>query len=93
MSFAGRFTTVGRAREFILAGNATITLVSVMTQVRFTYRIRMKREEYQGRFRENPNLHFVSVLTGSNNENDYTFLSQRMRTIPIMVICQLTTPL
>jgi uncharacterized protein DUF6011 len=56
------------ARRFILAGNATFTVVSAKTGTRFTYRIRAKEIE-GGR-----TLHFVSVLTGADNESDYTFL-------------------
>lgn len=56
------------ARRFILAGNATFTIVSAKTGSRFTYKIRAKEIE-GGR-----TLHFVSVLTGADNEADYTFL-------------------
>lgn len=74
MSFAGQFTTRGRAREFTLAGNAYITLKSTISGVRFTYRIAAKKEEHQGRWIVKKGIHFVSVLTGSDNENSYTFL-------------------
>lgn len=56
------------ARRFILAGNATFTIVSAKTGTRFTYKIRAKNVAV-GR-----TLYFVSVLTGSDNENDFTFL-------------------
>lgn len=56
------------AARFILAGHATFTLTSERTGVRFTYKIRAK-EVTAGQ-----TLHFVSVLTGSDNESDYTFL-------------------
>lgn len=56
------------ARRFILAGNATFTIVSAKTGTRFTYKVRAKEVE-GGR-----TLHFVSVLTGADNENDFTFL-------------------
>lgn len=55
------------AKRFILAGNATATFVSP-TGNRFTYRIRAKEVEPE------KVLHFVSVLTGSNNEEDYQFI-------------------
>lgn len=57
----------GNARRFIMAGNATVTFVSP-TGVRFTYRVRSKEVE------AGKTLHFVGVLTGSDNESDYTFL-------------------
>lgn len=56
------------ARRFILAGNATFTIVSAKTGTRFTYKIRAKEID-GGR-----TLHFVSVLTGADNESDFTFL-------------------
>jgi hypothetical protein len=52
-------------REFALAGNARLTLVSKRTGTRFTYRIR----------RPSPDKpHFVALLTQPDNENGYTFL-------------------
>jgi hypothetical protein len=49
-----RFTTAAEALAFLLAGNATLTLVSGKTG------------------REGGASHFVSLLTGSDNEADYT---------------------
>lgn len=54
-----------QAPGYILAGNATVTLVSRATGVRFTYKIRQPDEETP---------HFVKVLTGSDNEADYQYL-------------------
>lgn len=56
-----------KAMRFMLAGNARVTLVSVKTGTRFTYRVREKKTS-------NGALYFVSVLTGSNNESDYEYL-------------------
>lgn len=56
------------AARFMLAGNATFTIVSGKTGARFTYKVRAKEVD-GGR-----TLHFVSVLTGADNENDFTFL-------------------
>jgi hypothetical protein len=61
-----QFDSGDTARDFILAGNATVTLVSGKTGTRFTYRVRSPEKI--------ENLHFVSVLTGSSNENDYSYL-------------------
>lgn len=58
--------TVDAIRDFLLAGNARFTLVSKRTGIRFTYRIR-KPEEARP-------VHFVQVLTGSDNEASYTYL-------------------
>lgn len=59
-----RLTTVDDVLLFVLAGNATFTLRSKKTGDRFTYRIR----------RPEGKPHFVSVLTGSDNESHYQFL-------------------
>ena len=52
-------------KTFALAGNATFTVTSVKTGTRFTYKVRQPNPEAP---------HFVKVLTGSDNENSYTFL-------------------
>lgn len=57
-----------QTQAFIFAGNARFTIRSKTTGVRFTYRVRAKDTD-DGR-----TLHFVSVLTGSDNDNDFTFL-------------------
>ena len=51
--------------RFALAGNAVFTLESIKTGARFTYRVRAA---------ENGPMHFVSVLTGPDNQNDYRYL-------------------
>lgn len=51
--------------KLALAGNATLTITSKQTGERFTYRIRRKKDA---------DFYFVSVLTGADNENDYTYL-------------------
>jgi hypothetical protein len=58
-------TDAAEIERFALAGNARLTLVSVKTGQRFSYRIRVS---------EGNTVYFVSVLTGSDNENDYTYL-------------------
>jgi hypothetical protein len=49
---------------FALAGNATFTVTSKKTGVRFTYKITQPAPEKP---------HFVKLLTGADNENSYTF--------------------
>ena len=56
---------------FLLAGNAVVTFQSRKTENRFTYRIRLAPAR-SGDTGVPP--HFVSVLTGSNNDGDYTYL-------------------
>lgn len=65
MSHNHQLTTVADVLRFMLAGNATITLVSKKTGVRFTYKVRLKDEGMP---------HFVSLLSGPDNEGDFCFL-------------------
>lgn len=53
-----------RVKSFVLAGKARFTVVSKKTGTRFTYKVTAKKD----------GPHFVAVLTGSNNESDYTYL-------------------
>ncbi len=52
------------SREFLLAGEAIVTLSSRKTGRYFTYRVTSTRQE---------GPHFVSLLTGPSNEDNYTF--------------------
>lgn len=58
------FTTATDALKFAQAGNARLTLVSKKTGTRFTYRLRRPADDKPT---------FVQLLTGSDNESDYTF--------------------
>lgn len=62
---SARFQTATAAREFALGGNAVLTLQSEKTGARFTYKIRAAQDGA---------VSFVSVLTGQDNEGDYTYL-------------------
>ena len=53
-------------RQFVTAGKANFTIQSKATGKHLTYKV-LKHVT-------NPNLHFVSVLTGSDNESSYTYL-------------------
>lgn len=58
--------------SFILAGNATCSLRSKGTGAHYTYRInRAKAKEGQT---EAPLLWFVGLLTGPNNQEDYSYI-------------------
>lgn len=54
------------AHAFIVGGNATFTLVSCRTRDRYTFRVRVAKD--------NPTMFFVSTLVGSDNESDYEYL-------------------
>lgn len=61
--------------RFMLGGNATFTLVSEASGTRFTYKVQ-KPEDF------NPNrpILFVKVLTGADNESDYSYIGQLVPT-------------
>jgi len=67
----GQLTDGTHARKFLLGGNARVTLVSVKTGTRFTFRVRAK-DVKKGEAPTPP--WFVSLLTGRENNTDYTFL-------------------
>jgi hypothetical protein len=60
-------TDPGAIREFVLAGSARFTIVSVKTGTRFTYRVR--DPDGEGR------VFFVSLLTGQDNETNFSFFA------------------
>ena len=72
METKGQLTTADSAVAFLLAGNATITLVSKKTGNRFTYRIRAGYTDAGTK----PYLWFISLLRGENNESDYSYLGR-----------------
>jgi uncharacterized protein DUF6011 len=57
--------TPANLQQFMLAGNSTFTVRSGNTGTRFTFKIRKPKPE---------SPHFVSVLSGSDNENAYQFV-------------------
>lgn len=52
-------------KTFVLAGNATFTLTSRKTGIRFTYKVSAS---------DDGKMHFVSVLTGPDNWTNYKYL-------------------
>jgi Family of unknown function (DUF6011) len=58
------------AHAFICGSNATYTVVSERTGVRYTFKTREPQEQ------RNPNtpVLFISLLTGSDNESSYTYI-------------------
>lgn len=57
-------TSAPAVKTFALAGKATLTFRSKKTGTRFTYKVKTSEGKPA----------FVSVLTGSNNEEDFTYL-------------------
>ena len=64
-SFKGQLTTVEAVCTFLFAGNATITLRSLKTGARFTYKVEESDDGH---------CHFVSLLTGDDNEGSFNYL-------------------
>jgi hypothetical protein len=52
-------------RQFALGGNATFTALSTKTGARFTFKVRQPSPDKP---------HFVSLLSGPDNEGDYAFM-------------------
>jgi hypothetical protein len=55
-----------KLEKFILAGNATFTLWNTKKGTHLTYKIRVSKDD--------PDLFFVSILTGPDNWTNYTYL-------------------
>lgn len=75
---AGRFADWAHAVQFMLAGNAYVTLKSLATGTRYTYRIAMADCMKCGKDKQcvcgaAPRF-FVSTLIGSDNEGDYAYI-------------------
>jgi hypothetical protein len=68
----GRLTTWDAIVEFMWAGNAKFTLVSGKTGLRFTYRLRVKKEDVAANLADP--VYFLSLLRGSDNEADYVYV-------------------
>lgn len=66
-----QFTKPEDVRQFLFAGHAIITLVSVRTGARFTYKVDMPKEPAKPLF--------VSLLTGPDNGADYRYLGYIQR--------------
>ena len=68
----GQLTDAAAVLRFVRAGKATITLRSKKTDTRFTYRIKTSEDGL---------AYFVGVLTGQDNELDYSYLGRISRDI------------
>ena len=63
--------------KFITAGKSTFTIANTETTNRFTFMVKAPTETTAAggkRIDRNSNVRFVSVLTGPDNENSYSFL-------------------
>lgn len=69
--FETKMTDAKKALDFVYGGNATFTVVSNKTGTRFTFRA---REYKKSKTKYDKPLIFVKVLTGTDNENSYTYI-------------------
>jgi len=60
-------------KEFVLAGNCTFTMENTKTGNRLTYKIKKLKDDKK-QSPDAPDIWFVNVLTGSDNDSDYTFI-------------------
>lgn len=67
----GRLVTARQIKDFATGGNATLTIRSTKTEVRFTYRIRVAGDK-PGR-KPGPIIWFVSVMAGPDNETSFLY--------------------
>ena len=64
--------TAADASRFVLAGDAVLTLTSRVTGQRYTYSVVAAKD--RGKRTEHPTLYFVSLLSGPDNDADYTYI-------------------
>ena len=65
-------STAEAAKRFMLGGNATVTIRSKASGVRFTYKLRLAPDDGRPQPKGLPT--FVSLMNGPDNESQYQFL-------------------
>ena len=60
-----KFATAEDARAFILSGNAYLTIRSLKTQVRYTFRVKRSKSD---------DIYWVSTLYGVDNTSNYSYV-------------------
>jgi hypothetical protein len=78
-----KFDTAAAARQFIEVGktqngSATVTLESLKTGTRYTYKINQARDKESGLPQD---CFFVGLLCGPNNDSDYKYIGRIARSI------------
>jgi hypothetical protein len=77
-SHTAQFRNADDALLFARAGKATFTLVSKKTGVRFTFRVSQGTDKETG---QKTDTYFVGLLSGPNNEADYSYLGYIRRDV------------
>ena len=62
----GKITDTENIKKYLFAGKSTITIQSTETGKHYTYKVKKHKEK---------DMFFVSVLSGSNNDSDYTYMA------------------
>jgi hypothetical protein len=70
----GQLTTWPAIRKFMFAGNARFTLRSLKTGMRYTYQVRVSKQDLKDLAKKDDPAYFVSLLRGSDNVKDYKYL-------------------
>ena len=73
VNFKNRFTAPGEAVRYVLAGHATITLLSIKTGARYTYKVGAPKDRDTGKVDLASDFRFVSVLVGPDNWVNYKY--------------------
>ena len=60
-----RFADAAAAQDFILSGNAYLTLRSLETGTRYTFRVKRSKDR---------NIYWVSTLYGADNTSNYSYV-------------------
>jgi hypothetical protein len=79
-SLRGRLQTAAAVRQYIEAGRATLTLVSIKTGTRYTFGF--KRPDAKPGEPLHARPIWVSLLSGPDNESNYTFLGTCFPDVP-----------
>lgn len=77
MDFSGQLVGLDNIKRYVFGGHAVFTLVSKKTGTRYTYKLQLPKHDENSRYpAPDPKTgpFFAKVLTGPENESDYTFL-------------------
>jgi hypothetical protein len=77
-----RIYNIEDIKRFLIGGQATITLESKKTNRWFTYKIKSHKD--------NESIFFVSVLTGTDNESNYTYIGTIFNNLALLPKFKLT---
>jgi hypothetical protein len=65
------FDNAADVKTYTLAGHATLTLTSQRTGARYTYKVSRAKDGPREQYKD---LWFVGLLTGPDNESDYSYV-------------------